>query len=174
MFAAALFTIARTGKQPKRPSTEKRIKKTVVHIYNRVSLSHRKEQTHASCSNTDGRWDCHTEWSETQERRMTDTAYTRNLKKCKWACSQNRREPQMQKTNVVARAQGGGRTWETGTDTDIPLHIKWWLTQTYCIAQGTALHNGLLWEKNLKKEWILCSVCMTDSLRYTPETNTAR
>ena len=54
MFTIALFIIARTWKQPKRPSMEKWIKKIVVHIYNRISLSHRKEQTNTTCSNTDG------------------------------------------------------------------------------------------------------------------------
>ena len=46
MFIAALFTIARTWKQPKCPSTEEWIKKVwYIHvpIYNVVLLSHRKE-----------------------------------------------------------------------------------------------------------------------------------
>ena len=40
MFIAALFTIARTWKQPKCPSTEEWIKEDVIHIYNGISLSH--------------------------------------------------------------------------------------------------------------------------------------
>ena len=44
MFIAALFTIARTWKQPKCPSTEEWIKKEdMVHIYNGILLNHKKE-----------------------------------------------------------------------------------------------------------------------------------
>ena len=43
MFIAALFTIAKTWKQPKCPLTEKWIKKEVIHRYNGTLLSHSKE-----------------------------------------------------------------------------------------------------------------------------------
>ena len=43
MFIAVLFLIARTfRKLPKCPSTEERIKKDMVHIYNGILLSHKK------------------------------------------------------------------------------------------------------------------------------------
>ena len=41
MFTAALFTIAKTWKQPKRPMTG--MDKDVVHVYKGISLSHKKE-----------------------------------------------------------------------------------------------------------------------------------
>ena len=43
MFIAALFTIARTWKQPKCPSTDE-WKEDVAHIYNGILLSHRKKR----------------------------------------------------------------------------------------------------------------------------------
>ena len=44
MLTSALFTTARTWKQPKWPSTEEWIKEDVVHIYNGLLLlSHIKE-----------------------------------------------------------------------------------------------------------------------------------
>ena len=44
MFIAALFTIARTWKQPKYPSSDEWIeRKDVAHIYNRIILSHKKK-----------------------------------------------------------------------------------------------------------------------------------
>ena len=46
MFIAALFTIAKTWKQPKYPPTDEWIKNmwyTHTHIYNRILLSHKKE-----------------------------------------------------------------------------------------------------------------------------------
>ena len=49
MSIAALFTIAKTWKQPKRPSIE-----DVNYIYNGLLLSHKKEQNNAICSNMDG------------------------------------------------------------------------------------------------------------------------
>ena len=58
---AALFTIARTCKQPKCSINREMDKEDVVHIYNGISLNHKKEQNNAICSNTDGPRDCHTE-----------------------------------------------------------------------------------------------------------------
>ena len=42
MFIAALFTITKTKKQPKCPSTDEWIKEDVVHIYNGTLRSHKK------------------------------------------------------------------------------------------------------------------------------------
>ena len=55
MFIAALFTIAKTWKQPKCPLTDEWI------IHNGILLSHKKEQNNAICSNMDGTRDSHTE-----------------------------------------------------------------------------------------------------------------
>ena len=59
MFIAALFTIAKTWKQPKCPSTDEWIKKK-WYIYNGILLGHKKEQDNALCSNMDGTRDSHT------------------------------------------------------------------------------------------------------------------
>jgi len=48
MFSAALFTIAKTWKQPKCPLIDEWIKKN---IYNGILLSHKKEQNNAIFSN---------------------------------------------------------------------------------------------------------------------------
>ena len=61
MFIAALFTIARTCKQPKFPSTVKWIKK-VWYIYTIEYYSAiKKEQNCAICRGMDRPRDCHTE-----------------------------------------------------------------------------------------------------------------
>ena len=61
MFTAALFTIARTWKQPKCPSTEEWIKKiSYIYLVEYYSLI-KKNQNNAICSNMDGPRDCHTE-----------------------------------------------------------------------------------------------------------------
>ena len=66
MFMAALFTIARTWKQPKCLSTEEWIKK-MWYIY--TLLSHKKEWNNAICSNIDGPGDYHTKWSQTEKEK---------------------------------------------------------------------------------------------------------
>ena len=62
MFIAALFTIAKTWKQPKCPSTDD-WKEDVVYIHNGILLSHKKEQNNAIYGNMDGTRDSHSEWS---------------------------------------------------------------------------------------------------------------
>ena len=64
MFIAVLFTIAKTWKQPKCPSTEEWIKKN---IYNGILLSHKKEWTNAIWSNMDEFRDYHTKWSKSDK-----------------------------------------------------------------------------------------------------------
>ena len=60
MFIAALFTIARTWKEPKCPLTDVWIKK-MWHIYNGILLSHKKKRNSVVCSEVDGPRVCHTE-----------------------------------------------------------------------------------------------------------------
>ena len=43
IFIAAPFTMAKTWRQPKCPSTERMDKEGMVHIYNGILLSHKKE-----------------------------------------------------------------------------------------------------------------------------------
>ena len=65
----------------------------MVHIYNGILLSHRKEWNNAICRNMDGTRDCHTEWSKSEgERQISyDVAYMWNLKNgYKWTYLQNR------------------------------------------------------------------------------------
>ena len=60
MFTAALFTIARTWKQPKCPSTDKGIKK-MWHIYTTEYYSAIKRSEIEFCSEVVGPRVCHTE-----------------------------------------------------------------------------------------------------------------
>ena len=67
MSIAALFTIAKTWKQPKCPWMDKED----VHTYNGILLSHKKEWNNAICSNVDATRDYHTKRSQ----RKTNTIY---------------------------------------------------------------------------------------------------
>ena len=81
MFIAALFTIAKTWKQPKCPSTDEWIKK-MWYIYTMEYYSAiKKEQNNAICSNMDGPRDDHTKWSKSQRERQIpyDITYMWNL-----------------------------------------------------------------------------------------------
>ena len=60
MFIAALFTIARTWKQPKFPSSDEWIKK-MWHIYTKEYYSAIKRNETDICSEVDGPRVCHTE-----------------------------------------------------------------------------------------------------------------
>ena len=57
-------------------------KEAVVHIYNGIVLSHKKEWNNAICSNMNGSRDYHTKWSKSDRERQTsyDIAYKWNLK----------------------------------------------------------------------------------------------
>ena len=59
MFIAALFTIAKTWKQPKCPPTDEWIKK-MWYIYTMEYYSAIKKQNNAICSNMDATRDYHT------------------------------------------------------------------------------------------------------------------
>ena len=70
MFIAALFTIAKTWKQPKCPSTDDWIRKK-WHIYTMEYYSAIKKEWHnAICSNMDGTRDSYTEWSKSERRQI--------------------------------------------------------------------------------------------------------
>ena len=57
-------------------------KEDVVHTYNGISLSHKKEWNNAICSNMDGPRDYHTKWSKSErESQITyESTYMWNLK----------------------------------------------------------------------------------------------
>ena len=54
MFIAAQFTIAKCWKQPKCPSVNEWIKKTMVHLHNGIVCSRKKERTPTLLNSMDG------------------------------------------------------------------------------------------------------------------------
>ena len=49
VFIASLFTIAKRGKQPKRPSADDMGKQNIAYPYNGILLSHKKELNTNTC-----------------------------------------------------------------------------------------------------------------------------
>ena len=131
MFTAALFTIARTWNLPKCP-LQRDGKEDVVHVYNGILLSHKKEQKNAICSNTDGPGGHHSEWNKSDRERQIsyDIACMWNLKNWyKWKYFQNRNsvtdvENKFMVTKGENLAGGEGLNWETGIDIYTLLSIK--------------------------------------------------
>ena len=88
-------------------------KEDVIHIYNRILLSHKKEWNNAICSYMDGPGNHHTKWSKPdRERQMSyDIAYIWNLKKWyKWTYIQDRNRPtDIENRLLVTKEESGWR-----------------------------------------------------------------
>ena len=70
MFIVALLTIAKTWKQPKLSIDRGTDKEDMVHIYNGILLSHKKEQNNAVFSNMNGTRDSHIKCSKSERERQ--------------------------------------------------------------------------------------------------------
>ena len=109
--------------------TDRRMdKEGMVHIYNGILLSHKKEWNNAICSNMDGPRDCHTEWSKSEKDKYMISLICGILKKCyKWTYLQNRnRVTDVRKKLMVTRGEWrvGGINWEIRIDIYTVLYIK--------------------------------------------------
>jgi len=84
MFIAALFTIARTWKQPR--CHKQMDKEVVVHLHNRILLSYKKEHIWVRSNEVDETGAYYTEWSKPERKRPTQytNAYIWNLERWWW------------------------------------------------------------------------------------------
>ena len=89
-------------------------KEDVVHIYNGILLSHKKEQNWVICRDVDGPKDCHTEWSKPEKENQISyiNTYMWNLEKWyRWTCLQSmNREADVEKGHVDTGGEGEGGT----------------------------------------------------------------
>ena len=97
------------------------IKKIVVHIYNGILLSHKKEQNWVICRHVDGRGVCYTEWNkpEREKQILYTNAYMWNLEKWyRWTFLQGRnRDIGVENGHVDTWGEGeGGTNWEIRID----------------------------------------------------------
>ena len=86
-------------------------KEDVVHIFNGILLSHKKEWNNAFCSNMNGPRDYHTEWSKSDREGqiLYDITYMWNLKNWyKWTYLQNRNRVTDVENNLMVTGGKGG------------------------------------------------------------------
>ena len=118
MFIAALFTIVKTWKQPKCPSTDEWIKMWYIFTMEYYS-GIKKEWNNAICSNMDATGDYHTKWSSQKEKTSTIWyhLYVESKIWHKWTYLWNRnRIMDIENRMVFAKEEGfgGGMEWELG------------------------------------------------------------
>ena len=80
-----LFTISKTQKQPKCPSTEEWIKKIwSIYTMGYYSAIKKEEENNVICSDTDGHRDYHTKWSKSDRERQVPYDITYMWSLIKW------------------------------------------------------------------------------------------
>ena len=119
MFIAARFTIAKTWKQTKCPSTDEWMKMWSVYTI-WILLSHKKEWHNANCSNMYGPRDWTFILSEVRKIQIYGVTYMWNLK-TGYKRTYIQIELQMLKINLWL--PGGGINWKIGIDIFI-LYVK--------------------------------------------------
>ena len=102
-------------------------KEDVVHIYNGILLSHWKEWNNDICSNTDGPWNCHSEWSQSDKE--GEISYyvldMWNLKINNTNELTNRLMDLREQTYGWEEGRGEGTVKEFWTDMYTLLYLKW-------------------------------------------------
>ena len=110
-------------------------KEDVVHIYNGILLSHKKERNWVICWDVDVSRDCHTGWSKSEREKQISfiNAYMWNLEKWyRWSGLQGRNwdtdveNKWMDTKGGKRRGDGGGdvMNWEIGIDMYTLMCIK--------------------------------------------------
>ena len=130
-------------------------KEDVVHIYNGILLSHKKEWNNAICSNVDATRDYHTDWSKTERERPYDITYMWNLKHDTNEPSMKQKQNHRHREQMVAKEVGGGRgmEWTIQVSRCKLLYIEWihkvlqYSTENY-IQYPMINHNGKEYFKN--------------------------
>ena len=109
-------------------------KEDVVHIYNGILLSHKKEWNWVICRDVDGSRDCQTEWSKSEREKQISyiNACMWNLEKWyRWTGLQGRnRDTDVENKCMDTKGgkwQGGVgvMNWEIGIDIYTLICIKW-------------------------------------------------
>ena len=130
VFIPAVFTIARTWKQPKCPSTEAWIK--MWYVYHGIFLSHKKVWNCAICRDMDGPRDYHIAWSQKEKNQYHILTQMWNLEKWyRWTYVHSRNRDTDIENKHMDTEGGRGVEW---TETVIDIHVL------LCLQQITNEH----------------------------------
>ena len=144
----------------------------VVHIYNGMLLSHKKEWNDAICSDTDGPGGSHTEWSESDRRgQCCVTSLICGIEKemiqMNWLTKQKETHRVREQTKV-----SGGKDWGQGwlgglgwTCSHCYISNGQWHRELYFMLPGSLDGRGVWGRKDT-------CVCMAKSLHCPPEATT--
>ena len=151
MFTEALFTIARSWKQPKCPSTDEWIKK-MWYIHTMKYYSPIKEGNNVICSNMDATRDYHTKWSQTEKDKYHTTSLYVELKiDTNETIYKTETYSQTQRTDWwLPRGRGLGEGWSGRWGwADANYYIEdGYTTGSYCRAQGTIFNiRKRIWKR---------------------------
>ena len=136
-------------------------KEDVVHIYNWILLSHKKEWNNIICSNMDELGDYHTKW--TKSDRKTNIIWyhlyeeSNFLKRYKWTYLQNRLTD-IENKLMVTRGEtwGWGINQELGMNIHTLLYIRQITNKNLPSSTGNSTQYSVItyMRKESKKEWI--------------------
>ena len=137
-------------------------KEDVVHIYNGILLSHKKERNNAICNNMDGPTDYHTKRSKSDRERQIwyDITYMWNLKyDTNELIYETEIDSQTWRTDLwLPRGKEGGTVcWEFGISRCKLLYIEWINNKEILCSTGNYIqylvinHNG----KKIKNIYIM-------------------
>ena len=153
IFIAALFSIARTQKQPKLSISRRTDNEDVVYIYNGILLSHKEEWNWVICKDVSGPRDCHT--GQSNSERGKQVSYV-NILSYIWGIYKNgkddlcktEREAQMKRKKCIDTKRGKEvveRTERPGLSYTLETVSLWTVTAAMKFKDACSL-EGELWQ----------------------------
>ena len=140
MFIAALFTISKTWKPPKCPSTDEWIKKMwYIYTVEYYSAIKKNEIVPFATTRMDLEIIIPSEVKQKERQIPYDITYMWNLRYDRRSYLQNRNRLTDIENRLVVAKGGGGMEWEFGISRCKLVYIEWINNnkRSYCVAQGT-------------------------------------
>ena len=131
----------------------------VVHIYNGILLSHKKEWNWVICWDGDGCRDCHTEWSKSEREKQISyiNAYMWNLEKgYRWTGLQGRSwdtEVEKKPMDTKRGKWQGVVNWAIGIDMYTLMCIKLMTNKNLLYKNKIKLNLKIKTATTTKKNW---------------------
>ena len=117
----------------------------IIHIYNWILLSHKKEWNNAICSNMNGPKDCHIEWRKSEKEKYRMISLICRILKQMIQMNLFTKQKQIHRLENEFMVTTRGYEWgegiirEFGVDMYTLLYLKW-TNKDCCIVQGTLLN----------------------------------